>query len=278
MQRDLVKVNLAAREPATGTPATGKLVAGKFVTGHGVPFLSRFLGKFVLDIVPAALASVIGGFLFTQYHFGHAPQRPALEQVTPASAEMMALVRDEHAMIVDYVRNQMAAEKSRVAAEDADLARAQEESKLADAKTTAASPTVALLDTKTSLDAKPSDARPSDVKPTTGALPRHNASAAVAKPIVWRAKPPVVMAAAVSAPHAPIVIAQPNPGQDAPRDVPSGDRLASDPDSLLAKTLDLKDHVVAGARHAVSAIGDMFAAVGGALTPSASLPRQLSSD
>ncbi len=40
------------------------------------------------------------------------------------------------------------------------------------------------------------------------------------------------------------------------------DRLASDPDSLLAKTLDLKDHVVAGARHAVSAIGDVFASVG----------------
>jgi hypothetical protein len=272
MQRDLVKVNLAASEPVTGTPATGKLVAGKFVTGHGVPFLSRFLGKFVLDIVPAALASVIGGFLFTQYHFGHAPQRPALEQVTPASAEMMALVRDEHAMIVDYVRNQMAAEKSRVAAEDADLARAQEESKLVDPKTTAASPAVALL------DAKPSDLRPSDMKPTTGAPPRHNASAAVAKPIVWRAKPPVVMAAAAPAPHAPIVIAPPNPGQDAPREVSSGDRLASDPDSLLAKTLDLKDHVVAGARHAVSAVGDMFAAVGGALTPSASLPRQLSSE
>ena len=48
---------------------------------------------------------------------------------------MMALVRDEHAMIVDYLKSQMAAEKSRVAVEDADLARAQEDSKLADTKT-----------------------------------------------------------------------------------------------------------------------------------------------
>ena len=39
---------------------------------HEVPLLVRFLGKLVLDILPAALASVIGGFLFTQYHFGHA--------------------------------------------------------------------------------------------------------------------------------------------------------------------------------------------------------------
>ncbi|MGB6660691.1 MAG: hypothetical protein WBE90_16840, partial [Xanthobacteraceae bacterium] len=73
-------------------------------------------------------------------------------------------------------------------------------------------------------------------------------------------------------PRPPIVIAQADPSQDAP---PS-DRLASDPDSLLGKALDLKDHVVAGARHAVSAVGDMFATLGGALNPQASLPRQFS--
>ena len=45
--------------------------------GPGVPLLAGFLGKFVLDILPAALASVIGGFLFTQYQAGHpaAPHR-----------------------------------------------------------------------------------------------------------------------------------------------------------------------------------------------------------
>ena len=51
------------------------------------------------------------------------------------------------------------------------------------------------------------------------------------------------------------MIAQADPSQNAQ---PS-DRLASDPDSLLGKALDMKDHVVAGARRAVSAIGDMFA-------------------
>jgi hypothetical protein len=247
MQRDLVKANVV----------TGKLATGKLASEHGVPLLARFLGKFILDIMPAALASVIGGFLFTQFQFGHAVQRPALEQVTPASAEMMALVRDEHAAIIDYLKTQMAAEKSRVAAEDADLARAQEDSKIADTKTPAAVPVIALLDTK----------------PAAETAPRRGAAvAAAAKPIVWHAKAPVV--AAAPAPRAPIVIAQADPSQDAP----PADRLASDPDSLLAKTLDLKDHVVAATRHAVSAVGDMFAAVGGALTPSASMPRQFGSN
>jgi hypothetical protein len=115
-----------------------------------------------------------------------------------------------------------------------------------------------------------------DVKPATETAPRHSAAVtAAAKPIVWHAKTPgmapvVVAPAATPAPHPPLVIAQAGPSQDAP------DRLASDPDSLLAKTLDLKDHVVAGARRAVAAVGDMFSAVGDALTPSATLPQQLS--
>src|ERR1700722_17473920 len=89
----------------------------------GVPLLARFAGKFVLDIMPTALASVIGGFLFTQFHLGRpAVPHPVLEQVQPASAEMRALLRDEHAMIVDYLKTQMAAEKSRRAAQEVDAA------------------------------------------------------------------------------------------------------------------------------------------------------------
>src|ERR1700733_3898217 len=172
MQRDLVKANSDTGKVIAGLPIAGNLVAGKFVTGHGAPFLARFLGKFVLDIMPAALASVIGGFLFTQYQFGHTAARPALEQVTPASAEMMALVRDEHAMIVDYLKTQMAAEKSRVAVQDADLARAQEDSKVADTKAPAAAQTVALLDVKTQAHPQP------DGVPT----PRRGAAVAATKP------------------------------------------------------------------------------------------------
>jgi hypothetical protein len=263
MQRELIK---ADTKPAT--PVTGKSVPVKLLNGQGAPLLTRFLGKFVLDIMPAALASVVGGFLFTQYHFGHSAPKPVLEQVTPASAEMMALVRDEHAMIVDYLKTQMAAEKSRAAAEDADLARAQEASKLAEAKAAeaksvdnrapAAAPVVAALDTK----------------PAADNATRKGAANAT-KPVVWQHAKPQVAAVPLPqpAPRAPLVIAQADPGQNAQ----TSDRLASDPDSLLGKALDVKDHVVAGARRAVSAIGDMFAAVGGALNPQASLPRQFSS-
>jgi hypothetical protein len=263
MQRDLVKAD------------AGKVVTGKLMTAHGVPFLARFLGKLVLDIMPAALASVIGGFLFTQYHFGHSAPKPVLEQVTPASAEMMALVRDEHAMIIDYLKTQMAAEKSRVAGEDADLARAQEDAKLVDAKLADAKPAV-VAPVIAAFDAKAADTKPSDAKPAAEAAPRRSA-AATTKPVVWHAKPAAVAAAVPvpqPAPRAPLVIAQSDPNQNPP----ASDRLANDPDSLLGKALDLKDHVVAGAHRAVSAVGDVFATIGGALNPSASLPRQFSSN
>jgi hypothetical protein len=271
MQRDLVKMDAV---PVPAKPAAGELVTAH-VTTHGAPLLARFLGKFVLDIMPAALASVIGGFLFTQFHFGHAPSKPVLEQVTPASAEMMALVRDEHAMIVDYLKTQMAAEKSRVAGEDADLARAEAASKLADAK--AADTKVADTkagEAKTGVQAQvvaALETKPADTKPVSEGAPRRSAAA---KAVVWHAKPSVAAVPLPQpVPRAPLVIAQADPSQN----VQASDRLASDPDSLLGKALDLKDHVVAGARRAVSAVGDMFAAVGGALNPTATLPRQLTS-
>ena len=98
------------------------------------PWLARFFGKLVLDILPAALASVIGGFLFTQYHVVHTAQ-PQLVDVQPASPEMMAMVRDEHALIINYLKAQMAAEQRRDQAEDAATARAAEEARAAaDAK------------------------------------------------------------------------------------------------------------------------------------------------
>ena len=78
-------------------------------TRKQIPLLARFASKFMLDILPAALASVIGGFLFTQYQFGRtAPPQPALEQISPASAEVLALVRDEHAAIISYLDLQTA--------------------------------------------------------------------------------------------------------------------------------------------------------------------------
>ena len=79
------------------------------------PLLARFVGKFVLDILPAALASVIGGFLFTQYQLGRAAPPAPAEQVSPAAGEVLALVRDEHDAIVGYLKSQMTVEKNRLA-------------------------------------------------------------------------------------------------------------------------------------------------------------------
>jgi hypothetical protein len=181
--------------------------------------LGRFVAKLVVDVLPAALASLIGAFLYTQYQFGHtAAQLAATQQAAPASAEMMQLVRDEHAMIVDYLKAQAAAEKSRYAAEDKDDARA-----VADAKTATVT------------------------APTTTA--RRLAAADVAPPpVALHIKAPVIVSA--PAPRVPLVIAQ---AQNI-----GGTPVATAPpqsDSLLAKTLDIKDHVVHATLHAVSAIG-----------------------
>src|SRR3984885_16356237 len=87
---------------------------------HEAPLLKRFVGKLIVDVLPATFVSVLGGVIIAQYQLNHATvSHPATEQVTPASAEMMRLVRDEHAVIVDYLKTQMAAEKNRHAAEDA---------------------------------------------------------------------------------------------------------------------------------------------------------------
>jgi len=215
--------------------ATGILLPNR-TTPHAPPLLTRFLGKIVLDVLPAVLASVIGGFLFTQYQFGHAAApHPAVEQVTPASAEMIQMVRDEHAMLFDYLKSQSAAEQSRQVAEDQASARAA-----ADAKAAAEAKTAA------------------DAKALAEAAARRLAAVVAPKLAAARAKAPTATAAAASAPQAPLVIAQAERTDGAAPE----ERLARDPDSLLAKTLDLKDHVVAATRHVVSAIGDIFASVG----------------
>jgi hypothetical protein len=237
-----------------------------------IPLLARFASKFMMDILPAALASVIGGFLFTQYQFGRtAPPQPALEQISPASAEVLALVRDEHAAIISYLDLQMAAEKSRLATQDAETARA-----VADAK---AAQDAAMRENE-ARDKAGAELTTAEIKLASVASNRHSAApGAQAKIAVPRARPTDT---SIAGAHAPLVIAQveKQAGQNAQQNeaAPPADRLARDPDSLLAKTLDLKDHVVAATWHAVTAIGDAFASVGdriGGVMPNA---RPFSSD
>ena len=95
-------------------------------------YFLRFATKFVFDILPAALASVIGGFLFTQYHAARPPEpKPAIvETVAPAQMEeAMRMVRDEHSLIVDFLKAQQAATEKRNAAFDQARAKAAAESR-----------------------------------------------------------------------------------------------------------------------------------------------------
>ena len=234
---------------------------------HQPPVLVRFLAKFVLDILPAALASVIGGFLFTQYQFGHAvAPHPAAEQVTPASPEMLKFVRDEHAMMVDYLKAEAAAERSRQAAAQRDDERAAAEATAAAAtKSAAAEPTRRLADIVTaSLAAAPRDkvaanAPASTAAPAPTPIPTPTSARAAAPSL----PPPVVIGQNIG--PAPLVIAQNDvaaPLLPPPPVAPPG---YSGP-GVLARSLDLKDHVVHATLHAVSAIGSIpswIAGIGG---------------
>src|SRR5271156_5609861 len=207
--------------------------------------LPRVFGKIVRDVLPGALASLIGTVLIAQYQFAHqAAPHPVTEQIAPASAETMARLRDEHAMIMDYLQTQMVAEQSRDVAEDAATARAAADAKLANARLAAE------------------------------VLAQLGATTAVAKPAAPHIKTAAAIVAAV--PQAPLVIAQMQPDQNT--DVAQNDRLASDPNSLLAKTLDIKDHVVAATRHIVSAIGDVFGSIGDRIGGAVTGERQFSSN
>jgi hypothetical protein len=91
-----------------------------------------------------------------------------------------------------------------------------------------------------------------DAKAVAAAAAKRLAAAALPpKPATPRTKP-VTVAAAAPAPQAPLVIAQAAPQADA---APATE--TRDPNSLLSKTIDLKDHVVDATRKVVTAIGDI---------------------
>jgi hypothetical protein len=228
---------------------------------QGGPIVGRFVSKLVVEVLPAALASLIGGFLFTQYQAGrHEPAQPVAVQVAPASAEMMALLRDEHTAIVGYLKAQLTSEKSRIAAQDQEDARAAADAKMAaaDAQATADAKAAALA----SADAKVEAKTAADAKALAAAATRRLAAVAAAKPAHAKPAPAATTVAATT--HEPLVIAR--------ADLPDTAQPARDPDSLLSKTLDLKDHVVRATKSMVSAIGDIPSWIADRITPSQAAP------
>jgi hypothetical protein len=173
--------------------------------------LQRFYAKLVHDVLPAALASLIGGLVLTHYglgyyRFGEPPgMRAAL-----ASAEMMGVLRDEHTLMANYLKAQIARQKS-----DAGLAAARDDGSAPAADAAPAAQTSAVA--------------PARIAAARLAAPRRNTS------LVDASLPPLVIA-------------------DAQRTEDAKPAARTD-DSLLAKTIGLKDHVIAVTERAVSAIG-----------------------
>lgn len=202
-----------------------------------VPALVRFLGKLVLEVLPAALASVIGAFLFAHYQFGEfdasrSAATPAAESA-PASAAMMQLVRQEHAMIRDFLTAEQTAEEKRVAAANAADANAAADAKVATAASQAL--TQALV---VEIAAKPV----APAKRSKGSVTRNVATASTAAP---SAQLPTVTIAAAQ--QEPAVVPAPSP-PPAP--------------SLVSRTLAVPEHVASMTLHAVMGIGGIPSWIG----------------
>jgi hypothetical protein len=89
-----------------------------------LPFLSRFLSKLFCDLLPGAIVSAVGGMLFS--HYASPPvATPAVASETPASAEMMKIVRDEHDLIVNYLQKYTEARQQLDLAAEQDMLRSK---------------------------------------------------------------------------------------------------------------------------------------------------------
>jgi hypothetical protein len=83
----------------------------------GNALLARLSSKLALEILPAVVASLIGGALLT--HFGLGRVTAPATQGAPASPEMMQLLRDEHGAIMQFLQTRLDNEKRQLAAEEA---------------------------------------------------------------------------------------------------------------------------------------------------------------
>lgn len=201
--------------------------------------LRRFFAKLVHDVLPAALASLIGGFVLTHYGLGyygfaHPPEPPALA-AAPANNEMMGVLRDEHALVLNYLKAQIAKEK-----QSAELAATRDDA-----------------------PAPAGDARP--VAQTSAIAP---ARVAAAKAVSTRGKAPIVGASL-----APLVIADAQQVHDGKVAAHADDSLVA---KTIGHTLGLKDHVISGTQRAVSAIGSIpswFGSIGDRIGGGGANPR-----
>lgn len=216
------------------------------------PWLGRFLNKLAYDVAPAALASIVGGLLISHYQWflpfaGTHQETPARVEM-PLSAEMVQLVRDEHAMIVGYLQAQTAAEKARADADAAEAAKPRDDTEASKPRNIASRDTAGFAaESKIETVPLPPPAQPSLRSALTAAAAKH---AAV------HVKPAMSVAAA---PAAPLVI------------VRSAEDNGADKqnDSLIGKTIghtvEITKGVVDVTHRAISAISGIPSWVGSAI-------------
>src|SRR5258708_20456764 len=124
--KNLAPKNLAPKNLAPKNLAPKNLAQKDLAPKDLAPLLKRLAAKLVVDVLPATFVSVLGGVIIAQYQLNHASaSHPATEQVVPASAEMLQLVRDEHAVIIGYLKTHFPFDTNRHAAEDAAVADAR---------------------------------------------------------------------------------------------------------------------------------------------------------
>jgi hypothetical protein len=217
--------------------------------------LKRFFGKLVHDILPAALASVLGGFLITHFQLNRVAA-PVTVPVAHASPEMMQLLRDEHGLIVDFVKAQVESEKNA-----GDSKQQVVNTKERAANMDGGAPRLAMTSRPAIIAAPPAVSRPATIL-----------ALAPAKPPAPRTKPPV---AGASLP--PVAAASMQPSE-------SPSVAARNDDSLLAKTIGIKDRVVGATQRAVGAVTEIpswFGSIGdrfGGDNPSPRPPADLVSE
>src|SRR5215212_3725926 len=85
-------------------------------------FHSQFFAKLFYELLPATIASAIGAYFINSYI--RPPVTPQPADATPASAELVQLMRDQQSLLSDYLQ------KSAEARQRADLAMAQEADRL----------------------------------------------------------------------------------------------------------------------------------------------------
>jgi hypothetical protein len=87
----------------------------------GLGFLSKASSKFLHEVAPVALASVIGTVLVNHYSHSAAPAPVVFQPLRPPDA-MIQTLRDEHLLIVDYLKRD--AEAKQVMSEEGSSGRA----------------------------------------------------------------------------------------------------------------------------------------------------------